>query len=367
MFMMTRFVQVRSMEHGSGVSRRRFWLLGVAVIAGGAIVSSGVSLAQTQQPPQRTAQQMQPPATKPKAKAAPAAAPAASPAAPQVETPAAAPSGEIVARVGSRDISTSEVREFLAGVGPDQRAALSKDPALLSQALRLMLANQLVLKEATDKKWQDQPAIASQLAKLRENAILETYLQAVSVPPANYPDEAEVQKTYEANKSALIVPRQFHLAQIFVALPEGADKAAEDQVRKKVAEIQARLKQPKADFAAIAKENSTQSGAAENGGDLGWVAETQLIPEIKTQVMGLANNAVTEPIKLADGFHIVKLIETKAAETRPLAEVRDALVQRLRAQRADLLRRAYLGRMLEQNPPVINELALSKVLEAPAR
>lgn len=329
-------------------------------------MSGSMSLAQTQPPQQRTVQAPTPaPAAKPKPKAAAPAAPAPAPAG--AETPAAASSGEIVARVGGRDVPASEVRAFLTSIGADQRAALAKDPALLSQALRLLLANQLVLKEAVDKKWQDQPAIAAQLEQLRENAILETYLRAVSTPPANYPDEAEVQKTYDANKSALIVPRQFRLAQIFLALPEAADKATEDQIRKKVAEVQIKLKQPKADFAVIAKEVSMQAGAADNGGDLGWVPETQLIPEIKAQVMGMANNAIGEPVKLADGFHIVKLIDTKAAETRPLAEVRDALVQRIRAQRADALRRSYLAQVLDQNPPVINELALAKVLEAQAR
>ncbi len=270
-----------------------------------------------------------------------------------------------MSRIGGRDVTSSEVRVFLAGVGAEQRAALAKDPALLSQALRIMLANQLVLKEANDKKWPEQPAVAAQLAQLRDNAIMETYLHAAAVPPAPSPDEAELQKTYDANKSALIVPRQFHLAQIFVALPEGSDKAAEEQARKKLAEIQARLKQPKADFTAIAKEGAGQPGAAENSGDLGWIVETQLLPEIKTQVMGLANAAVSDPIKLADGFHLIKLIDTKPAETRPLADVRDALIQRLRAQRAELIRRAYLARVLEQTPPVINELALAKVLEAP--
>lgn len=328
-------------------------------------VSGGVVLAQSQPQQQRPAPQAQPvqPAAKPRpGTAAPApVAPVAPPRQTNVQ------GGEVVARVGNRDISTAEVQAFLAGIGPDQRATLAKDPALLSQALRIMLANQLVLKEATDKKWQDQPAVAAQLAKLRDNALLESYLQSVSTPPANYPDDAEIEKTYEANKQAFLVPRQFHLAQIFVAVPEGSDKAAEDQARRKVAEIQVRLKQPKADFAAIAKETSGQAGAAENGGDLGWIAETQLLPEIKTQVMGMSSGAVGDPLKLADGFHIVKLIETKAAATRPLVEVRDLLVQRLRAQRADLLRRTYLARILEQNPPAINELALSKVLDAPSR
>jgi peptidylprolyl isomerase len=325
-------------------------------------LSTGIAHAQTQQQ-QRPVPQAQ--SAQPAARAKPGATAPVVPTTPPKQ--ANMQSGEVVARVGGRDISTTEVQTFLAGIGPDQRAALSKDPALLSQALRIMLANQLVLKEATDKKWQDQPAVAAQLAKLRDNAILESYLQAVSAPPADYPDEAEVQKTYDANKQAFLVPRQFHLAQIYVAVPEGSDKAAEDQARKKVSEIQARLKQPKADFAAVAKETSGQAGAAENGGDLGWIAETQLLPEIKAQVMGMASGAIGEPLKLADGFHIVKLIETKAAETRAIAEVRELLVQRLRAQRADLLRRSYLARVLEQNPPAINELALSKVLEVPAR
>ena len=42
--------------------------------------------------------------------------------------------------------------------------------------------------------------------------------------------------------------------------------------------------------------------------------------------------------------------------------MRGALVAELRAERTQALRRAYLAKLLEQNPPAINELALSKVL-----
>jgi parvulin-like peptidyl-prolyl isomerase len=341
------------------------WRLGIAAVAGGMLASIGLSFAQAPTPQPRPTQQ---PAVRQKAPPAPptaspvVTAPRAKPTAPV--TPVAG--GEVVARVAGRDVSAAEVRGFLAGLSPEQRAALARDPALLSQTLRLMLANQLILKEALEKKWDEQPAVAAQLERLRENAIAETYLQAVSAPPNDYPSDEDVQKAYDANKSAFIVPRQFRLAQIFVALPAGADKSTEDKVRKKLAEVQSRLKQPKADFAAVAKQYSDQPDAAENGGDLGWVAETQIRPEIKAQIMGLTNNMVSDVVQLSDGFHIVKLIETKPAETRSLAEVRPVLVQRLRAQRAEFLRRSYLARALEQNPPAINELALAKVLEAPS-
>jgi peptidylprolyl isomerase len=337
--------------------------LSLVALSGLLIGTVGQTYAQTPPAPsQRPAQSAQ--STQPTQPARPkATAPAAAPTA-AAPAPAARNDADIVARINGRDVTIAEVRAFVGGLGAEQQMALARDPALLSQSVRLMLAGQLALKEANEKKWQDQPAVAAQLARVRDSAIVETYLQTISVPPENYPDDAEVQKTYEANKSAFIVPRQFRIAQIFVAAAEG-DKAATDQARKKLSDIQARLKQPKADFAAIARDLSDQRETAERGGELGWVAETQIRPEIKARVMALSDNAISEPIKLDDGWHIVKLIETKASITRPLTEVRPLLVQRLRAQRADLLRRNHLARLLEQNPPAINELALGRVF-APA-
>ncbi|MDI4239616.1 peptidylprolyl isomerase, partial [Bradyrhizobium sp. Arg237L] len=66
----------------------------------------------------------------------------------------------------------------------------------LSQAVRLMLANRLVLQEVAAKKWDQQPAIAEQLDRVRESAVAELYLQQVSTPPASFPSEDDLQKVY---------------------------------------------------------------------------------------------------------------------------------------------------------------------------
>ncbi|WP_127078954.1 peptidylprolyl isomerase [Rhodomicrobium lacus] len=306
------------------------------------------------------------PPTPPKAVAAAPATPLtpASPVSPKASAPRSTGSEDVVARIGDRDITISDVRSYLGGLSASDQAELVSDPARLNQAVRQILASQLLLKEATDKKWQEQAVVTAQLDRLRDNAIVETYLQAVSQPPANYPDEAEIQRAYDANKTAFVVPRLYRIAQIFVSLPATADKAAEEQAKRKIADIQARLKQPKADFAAIANEATEQNGTAERGGEIGWVAESQLLPEIRSQVAGLSESGVTEAIKLADGWHIVKLLETKPSETRPLATVRNQLVQRLRAQRAEALRRAYIAKVIEQNRLVVNELALTRVFDS---
>ncbi|WP_315806334.1 MULTISPECIES: peptidyl-prolyl cis-trans isomerase [unclassified Bradyrhizobium] len=340
---------------------RAFRSLRVAAISG-ALSCVSMAVAAQSAVPNRPMQAQ--PAVKPKppAPAAVAAQPATAPSATQGAATAGAQgaaaaktSDDVIARVGATNISTDEIRAYVASLAPRERAAVSQDPALLSQAVRMMLANRLVLQEVAAKKWDQQPNIAEQLERVRESAIVELYLQSVSAPPANFPSEDDLQKVYDANRTSFLVPRQFELAQIFVPVPKDADRATEDKAKKTIDEVQRKLKAAGADFAAIADEvNETK-----NGGELGWVAEAQIRPEIRPRVMELAKNTYADPIKLDDGWHLIKLIDTRAPYTRTLPEVRDALVQQIRNERATAVRRAYLAELLKQHPPVINELALS--------
>jgi peptidylprolyl isomerase len=332
---------------------------GIAAIVAVTICLPAVALAQTPPAPART---MQPPARqRPPAQAPAAQLPAAQ--APTTQGLAAAKTSggdDVVARVGDTNISAGDLRAYVSALGAREQAALAKDPAMLSQAVRLLLANRLVLQEVVAKKWDQQPNVAAQLDRVRENALVEIYLQSVSTPPAGFPGDDEIQKVYDANRGSLVVPRQYQLSQIFIAMPKDVDKVAEDKAKKKLDDVQKKLKAPGADFAAI----SGTDGDSSAGGDLGWLAETQIIPEIRTQIIGLAKGAASEPIRLDDGWHILKLVDTKASYTRTLPEVRDQLVQQMRTERATMLRRAYLAELLKQHPPVLNELALSNLLDS---
>ncbi|MFX6218379.1 hypothetical protein ABTF55_21505, partial [Acinetobacter baumannii] len=79
-------------------------------------------------------------------------------------------------------------------------------------------------------------------------------------------------------------------------------------------------------------------------------AETDLRPEVRAQLVGLSKAGVTEAVRLDDGWHILKLLDTEASRTRSMAEVKDLLVERIRAERAEANRRAYLAELLRVNP-----------------
>lgn len=280
---------------------------------------------------------------------------------------AAEAAATIVAKVGSSEITLGEVRAFLETLDAPVRADLTKDPALLSRLVRSYAARAAVLSEAKAKGWEKKPDVAAQLERIRNETIVSTYLNAETRPPADFPSDAEIQAAYDTNKARFMMPRQFQIAQIFLAVAAGADQAEQEKVRKRLDEVQKKLRQSPAAFAELARQYSDDTATARNGGTIGWVTEAAMIAEIRAVVPSLEKGGITEPLALADGWHIIRLIDTKPAAVRPLPEVRQAIIDGLREQRQAENEQAYLARLLEKNPPAINELALPQVLQGLAQ
>jgi len=267
---------------------------------------------------------------------------------------------DIVGKIGGTEVTATEVRAYVETLPVTDRAALAKDPSLLSQVVRTYLARQAVLKEAQAKKYDQQPQVRAQLDRVRDETLTELYLQSVSRPPDGFPSDSELQAAYQANRKAFEVPRQYQVAQIFVSAARG-DREAEEKGRRKLEEVTRRLKQ-KADFAAVARELSDERDAGARGGEIGWLAEEQIVPGIRATVVALTKGGVSEPVRLDDGWHVLRLLDLRPPTVRSLAEVRETLTAQMRAERARANRQAYLARLLEQNPPAINELTLPGIL-----
>lgn len=269
---------------------------------------------------------------------------------------------ESIARIGTEEIQAETLRAYLENLSEADRATLEKNPSLLNQAVRSLILQQVLFKEAQNAGWEKESVVIERLKRVREGIVVESYLDTVAKVPEGYPSETEVKAAYEAKKDALVLPRQFQLAQIYIQ-PAGADKASADKAKQRVDEISKKLKQSGADFAAIAKAESDQPESAARGGEIGWLAESSLQPEIRSKVSSLNKNAVSEPIRLGDGWSVIKVLDVKDSRVATFDEVKPQLIQLLRADRARLNREAYLAKLQQQNPVSINELALAKLLQ----
>lgn len=78
--------------------------------------------------------------------------------------------------------------------------------------------------------------------------------------------------------------------------------ASEDEAKKIRAEIVAG-----ADFADMAKKNSTDPGTGPNGGDLGCGDPSQFVAEFAQAVNTLKLNELSQPVKTQFGYHLVEV------------------------------------------------------------
>jgi parvulin-like peptidyl-prolyl isomerase len=267
-----------------------------------------------------------------------------------------------IAKVGSSEVKADDIKPFLEKLSVRDQLALSKNPAAMNEYVRGLIVQQLVYKEALAKKWEQQAQVVAALEKIRQQAITQSYLQSLSTPPQDYPSQADLQAAYDQLKkaNALQVPKQYHLAQIYVACPKGADKAVEEKAQERLDAAVKALKS--GDFSSVAKSQSDDTASASRGGDLGFLAESQIQPEIRSSVASLSKGATTDPIRLNDGWHIIRLVETKDPYTASLDEVKAGIVNELRGQRSQALGKAYLAKLLQENPVTLNEIAVSKLL-----
>ena len=133
----------------------------------------------------------------------------------------------VVAQRGTVTVTASQVRQMLAMADPETRAQMQRDPQLLLQRVRDRLLQLVLLEKAHREQWDARPDVIYRAEQAKDSAIAESYL-AAQVPLApDYPSDKEIAAAYEANKAKLMLPRQYHLAQILIAVPQDAPATAD--------------------------------------------------------------------------------------------------------------------------------------------
>jgi len=183
--------------------------------------------------------------------------------------------------------------------------------------------------------------------------------------------DSDVSSYYAAHKSEYnLVETQYHLGQVLVtsfpsqqAVNLQSSKATNDaEAKKKIQTLKNRIDSGE-DFSAIAMNFSENPQTAQNGGDMGFISESQLHSDILsyTAVTKLKAGGVTDilpvfdqpgsPAKKVIGYVILKLISRDAAGQRLLTDpaVQQNIRQQLHDARSTLLKNAYFEMLRNQS------------------
>jgi peptidyl-prolyl cis-trans isomerase SurA len=132
--------------------------------------------------------------------------------------------------------------------------------------------------------------------------------------------ESEIQRYYQSHQNRFLMPDEYRISQILILRKS---RETDEEARERAASVSSALNQG-ADFAELALKHS-DGPEATKGGNIGFVRQGELLPQIERAISGLEPGQVTPPIETGDGWHIIKLDEKRPQQFRPFAEVKSEI------------------------------------------
>lgn len=139
---------------------------------------------------------------------------------------------------------------------------------------------------------------------------------------------------YKQNQSRYGQPERRRVSHILIELPASANDAVKTEARAKAEDLAKRAAAGPQSFASLAKENSQDTGSANQGGDLGWITKNMLVPQVEKAVFDLERGKVSGVVESPFGFHVINVVDIQPASVKPLAEVKDDITSEIRKQLA---------------------------------
>jgi len=145
-------------------------------------------------------------------------------------------------------------------------------------------------------------------------------------------DQVKVQ--YQQNIKQYQVPNRVHAEHILLMTVGNKTDAEVEEIKKKAEDILGQAKKG-AKFEDLAKKYSEDPGTKDKGGDLGWLVQGQTVPEFEKVAFSLQKGQISDLVKTQYGFHIIKVMDKETAHTKPFEEVKDSLRAPLLLSQAD--------------------------------
>lgn len=181
------------------------------------------------------------------------------------------------------------------------------------------ISNQILLRQAAERDGlPEEPAVKRGIATQRTSYLAEIYvrrrLQETVTPDA-------VQLRFKETVTDAPAEEEIMASHILVEDEETAAKLAEEA-------------RAGADFAELARENST-GPSAPRGGDLGWFGEGQMVGEFQAAAFALGEGEVSDPVKTDFGWHVIKVTGKREVAKPSFEDAADGIFREMSGEVAE--------------------------------
>jgi peptidyl-prolyl cis-trans isomerase C len=226
---------------------------------------------------------------------------------PSTQAAAADPNDTLLARVNGAEIRQSDLAMAEEDFAQELRGA---PPEVKREQLIAYLTDVILVSQAAEKKnLGDSTEFKRRQALMRNKLLMGALLQQHSKAAAT---EEEMRKVYDEAVKQMGSEEEVHARHILVETEDEA-KAIVEQLK------------GGADFAALAKEKSKDTGSAQNGGDLDFMGKSELVPEFAEVAFKMYPGQTSNPVKTQFGWHVIKVEEKRARAAPPFEALKDRI------------------------------------------
>lgn len=238
-------------------------------------------------------------------------------------------SAQTLVTVDGVEITENDVETALmnATQGRFNQVPPEKQAEFRKQVLEQLVGRELVYTDAkktgilTSKEFKDEYAKVQERVKKELAVQLWQKNQMDKVKVSN----KELKNYYDKNKEEFKERESVHARHILVKT-EAEASAIEKELKPLKGEAL------KSKFIELAKTKST-GPSGPKGGDLGFFAQGQMVPEFNNKVFSMKVGTVSEPVKTQFGHHVIYLQEKRAAKNLAFTEVKSFIEQRLKMEK----------------------------------
>jgi peptidyl-prolyl cis-trans isomerase C len=154
--------------------------------------------------------------------------------------------------------------------------------------------------------------------------------------------DPDVKGFYDQNPDRFKQGDSVHAAHILIGVPPNATAEQKSEAKTKADTV---LKTIRAggDFATLARANSTDTGSAQNGGDLGFFPKGQMTPAFEEAAFKTKPGTTSALVETPFGFHIIKVIEKQSAGLVPLEQAKGQIQEFLEDQGREKQTQAFVA------------------------
>jgi peptidyl-prolyl cis-trans isomerase SurA len=156
--------------------------------------------------------------------------------------------------------------------------------------------------------------------------------------------EAEARQYYQFHQQEFVEPASVTLREILIETPAGQEGT--DAALEKATATRGRLSGGE-DFARVAADVSAAPSKA-NGGLIGPIVVAELSQSLQQLLEKMKPGDITQPLKVARGYQIIKLETFKPSAVQPFENVRDVVAERVYNERQRSEVQKFLNRVRGQ-------------------